>query len=190
MLHRAGGRPGDDLFVSGTIGASRIGLALLRGEEGAWLRQLGEQDRHALIGRYRVPEPRPELAPALVEFATAAMDVSDGLVGDCDKLCTASGCSAVLSAETIPLPPQLARPVENSLLTTLITAGDDYEILAAVPAERRTDFCLAAERAGVQVSRIGALVEGRERVGVLFEGAWLSLSERAFAHGRVEEVND
>ena len=63
------------------------------------------------------------------------MDVSDGLVGDCDKLCAASGCSAMIEAEAVPLPPGLAGSGDAKLLARLLTAGEDFEILAAVSAE-------------------------------------------------------
>jgi thiamine-monophosphate kinase len=151
MVHRSGGRPGDDLYVSGTIGGAAAGLALLRGEDGPWT-ALTEGERDTLVRRYRLPEPRTALAQASVDFATAAMDVSDGLVGDCDKLCAASGCSAVIQAELVPLSGGLAGAIDPELVGRLLTAGDDFEILAAVPAENAARFKGAAENAGVPVS--------------------------------------
>jgi thiamine-monophosphate kinase len=185
MVHRAGGRPGDDLYVSGAIGGGAAGLALLRGEAGPWS-ALAEDERDALVGRYRLPEPRTALAPALVEFATAAMDVSDGLVGDCDKLCAASGCSAVIRAEAVPLPGGLAGTIDPKLVARLLTAGDDFEILATVAPENAPRFKAAAENAGVPLTRIGTLAGGEGPAKVLFQGTELGLSQRAFVHRRVE----
>lgn len=186
IVHRSGGLPGDELYVSGMIGAGGAGLALLKGEAGPWSK-LDARERGALVRRYRVPEPRTALAAALVEFASAAMDVSDGLVGDCDKLCAASGCSASIEAEHVPLPPGLAAKKDAGLIARLLTAGDDFEVLAAVRPANTAAFQQAAKSAGVPITRIGVLTAGSEITNVMFEGMPLGLSRRAFVHGRVEE---
>lgn len=183
MVHRFGGRPGDVLFASGTIGAGTVGLALLKGEPGPW-DALPAERKDALITRYRVPEPRTTLSPALAEFASAAMDISDGLVGDCDKLTAASACSASIDADRIPLPDGLATDIEAPVLARLLTGGDDYEILAAVAPRKATAFQLAARAAGVTVTEIGALTEGSEPPQVLSDGRPVPLSRRAYVHGR------
>ena len=185
MVHRFGGRAGDALYVSGSIGAAAVGLAILKREAGPWdALAAGECD--ALVGRYRVPEPRVALASALAEFASAAMDVSDGLVGDCDKLAAASGCSAVIEAECVPLPGLFARTFDDRLLARLLTAGDDYEILAAVPPETASAFEAAALAVAIPVARIGLLAEGEAPTKVLREGRQLSLTRRSWVHGRGE----
>ena len=181
MVHRFGGKPGDALYVSGTIGLGMVGLALLKGKAGAW-DSLSAERRSAFVQRYRVPEPRLGLAPALVEHASAAMDISDGLVGDCDKLAAASGCSAVIEADSVPLPDGLAGS-RNDELAALLTSGDDYEILAAVPPYREPEFRRKAEEAAIPVTRIGDLVEGRGPTRVMLGGRAMALTKRAFVHG-------
>jgi len=180
MVHRSGGRPGDLLFVSGTIGDGAAGLALLRRKTGPW-DGLGADQRDRLVSRYRVPEPRLRLAPALLEYASAAMDISDGLVGDCDKLAWASGCSATIEAERVPLPFPLG--ADDTQLATLLTVGDDYEILAAIPPRSEPGFREAAAEAGVPVTRIGALTKERGPTEVRFRGRPLPLHRRAYVHG-------
>ena len=189
MVHRFGGRAGDALYVSGTIGAGAAGLAILKGEPGPW-DALPAADREALVRRYRVPEPRVALAPALVEFASAAMDVSDGLIGDCDKLSAASGCAASLEAERVPLPRGLSGTVDERMLARLLTAGDDYEILAAVPPGNEPGFREAARSAGVEVTRIGALTDGSGPTQVRLDGAELALDRRSWVHGPMEPSGD
>ena len=181
MVHRFGGSPGDALYVSGTIGAGAAGLALLKGEAGPW-DALSSDARAALVSRYRLPEPRMALSPAIVECASAAMDVSDGLVGDCDKLCAASGCSAVIEVDAVPFPAGLAASGEATL-ARLLGSGDDYEILAAVSPAKELRFRAVAEAAGVAVTRIGALMPGNAPASVLFKGAPLRLSRRSYVHG-------
>jgi thiamine-monophosphate kinase len=183
MVHRFGGRPGDALYVSGTIGAATAGLALLQGRAGAW-DQLSPAGKKALVDRYRVPNPRIKLAPALVRYASAAMDISDGLVGDCDKLAGVSGCAASIDAEHVPLAPGLSELPNEELLPALLSGGDDYEILAGIPAGNEAGFRAAAEKAGVPVARIGELREGSGLTDVRFQGRPLALQGRAYEHGR------
>lgn len=182
MVRRSGGQPGDILFVSGSIGGSTAGLALLTREVGPWS-GLSAEARDRLIHRYRVPEPRAPLATGVLEFASAAMDVSDGLVGDCDKLCAASGCTAVIHAERVPLAPFPEGSSDPAIIARLLTSGEDFEILAAVPPDRATHYRDYAAVAGVPVTEIGNLVAGRELATVLLHGEPLKLTRRAFVHG-------
>jgi thiamine-monophosphate kinase len=184
MVHRMGGNTGDALFATGTFGRSNVGLAILKREAGPW-DALSAEDSAAFVECYRVPEPRVTLAPALAAFASAAMDVSDGLVGDCDKLAAASGCSARIDADRVPF----AVPVggDPALAARLLTGGEDFEILAAVSPAKEDGFCAAAEAAGIPVTRIGALAGGNAPAEVLFRGAPLRLSRRAYVHGQSEE---
>lgn len=188
MVHRFSGQAGDALYVSGMIGAAAGGLAILKGEPGPW-NALPAEDQESLVRRYRVPEPRVSLAPALVKFASAAMDVSDGLIGDCDKLCGASRCGATVEADRVPMPPGLAG-ADFSILARLLSAGDDYEILAAVRPDDESGFREAAEGAGVVVTRIGALTEGSGPTEVRVAGVALALNRRSWVHGQREPSGD
>ncbi len=183
MVHRFGGTPGDALYVTGSIGSARAGLALLRGDDGPW-RDIPAEGRDVLVGRYRVPEPRLALAPALRAHASAAMDVSDGLVGDCDKMAASAGCSARLDGDAVPLDSALhAVARDAALFGSLVSGGDDYEILAAVPPGSEAAFVADAGAAGVPVRRIGMLVEGSGPVQMTRGGRLLQLAERAYVHG-------
>lgn len=123
------------------------------------------------------------LAPILAEFASAAMDVSDGLIGDCDKLALASGCSASIDADAVPFPPGLTHCMEP-VVATMLTGGDDYEILAAIPVDDCDQFVRAAQAVGVNVSRIGALVGGTAPTQATLNGRELNLRRRSYVHGR------
>lgn len=183
MVHRFGGTPGDALYVSGVIGSARLGLALLTGDSGPW-ESLDAAARERLIDRYRLPQPRLGLAPALLAHASAAMDVSDGLVGDCDKMAAACGCSALLAAEAVPVDAALHEAVrDDGLLAELISGGDDYEVLAAVPPAAEAEFAAAAAAAGIAVRRIGHLTEGTGPAEVRRDGRPFAVGKRAFVHG-------
>ncbi|WP_442753335.1 thiamine-phosphate kinase [Methylocystis sp. JAN1] len=151
FVPRTGARPGDAIYVSGTIGDAALGLALRR--DPALAAKLSPRARVHLLDRYLLPSPRLDLVPMLRTRATAAMDVSDGLAGDLAKLCRASDASAVVEAPRIPLSGAAREAVrlEPKLLEAALTGGDDYEILfTADPGWTPPD----------SVARIGEIVAG------------------------------
>jgi thiamine-monophosphate kinase len=160
MVRRSGARPGDVLAVTGTIGDAALGLTL-RQHAGAG-RGLSAEARRHLLARYLQPEPRTALADALRAHASAALDVSDGLAGDLAKLCRASGVSAQVEVAQVPLS-DAARAMlaaEPALLERALTGGDDYEILAAIPAGNLERFRAGAAAAGTALTVIGRVEAG------------------------------
>jgi thiamine-monophosphate kinase len=170
MVRRSTARPGDVLFLSGTLGDSALGLLLRKDPARAAEMGLEAAGACALVTRYLRPEPRLALAPHLLSFATAAMDVSDGLVKDCGRLALASGVGAILEAARVPLSPAARTALDRqpALLEAALTGGDDYEVLAAIASDRVPDFRAAAAASGIPVTDIGRLVEGS---GVAVTGA-------------------
>jgi thiamine-monophosphate kinase len=160
MVHRSGARPGDRVVVTGTIGDAALGLDILRGGKVAAALAGDVALREMLVGRYRVPQPRNALAQAILDHAHAAMDVSDGLAGDLAKLCAASRMSAVIDAPSIPLSAGAAAALAAGAvgIEALVSGGDDYEILCAIPEDGFEPFAGAAEVAGVAVSSIGTVI--------------------------------
>jgi len=158
-LRRAGARPGDDIWVSGTIGDGALGLRVLQGK-------LPGDAAGFLAGRYRLPRPRLGLGAALAGVAHCAMDVSDGLVQDLGHLCRAGAVGAVLRAGEVPLSPAARALVmaDSALLALVLTGGDDYELLFTAPPG--APVAAAAAAAGVAVARIGACIAGPAEVEV------------------------
>jgi thiamine-monophosphate kinase len=159
MVRRSGAKAGDRVVVSGTIGDAALGLGLLKGGAAA---ALGGDERAMLIGRYRVPQPRLALAQAVLGHASAAMDVSDGLAGDLAKLCAASGISAAIDAQSIPLSGPARELLRSGAvgIESIVSGGDDYEILCTIPENRFEAFAQAASLAGVPVTSIGTVIAG------------------------------
>ena len=158
-VSRLGAKPDDVLYVTGNIGDSAMGLFARQKK----FKALSSEDSKYLINRYQVPQPRVELSGFIQKFATASMDISDGFVGDLQKLCLASGVSSTVEITKIPF----SKPVlslfesESNYLETALTGGDDYEILfTANPAD-----CIELEKEisilPFPVSRIGTINSGQ-----------------------------
>ncbi|MCO5131332.1 MAG: thiamine-phosphate kinase [Xanthobacteraceae bacterium] len=182
MVRRDGARPGDLLIVSGTVGDATLGLALLQGADSPGLAAAA---RATLVERYRVPQPRLALARAVRVHASAAMDVSDGLMGDLAKLCRASGVSAVVEAAAVPLsaPARAWLSRDAALIGRLVSGGDDYEILCAMPEDRLAAFQVAAREAGAPVSVIGRVIAGQGAVELRdASGREIRLERRSYSH--------
>jgi thiamine-monophosphate kinase len=181
MIRRATGDPGNALYVSGTIGDAALGLKLRRGDAFAALQ---DEARNALLARYLRPSPRLALRNALRAHASAAMDISDGLVIDCERLCAASNVGGVIETAEVPFSRAVASLIasERKLLETAITGGDDYEILAAIRTGEEGAFEQAATACGVGVTRIGVLTEGTGQLRILADGVPLKLAQSGYDH--------
>ncbi len=185
IIHRSGAKPGDHVVVTGTIGDAALGLDILRNGRVAAALATDAASRNMLIGRYRVPEPRNALALAIRAHASAAMDVSDGLAGDLAKLCAASGVSAVIDLPSIPLSPAAKAVLAASAagIEILISGGDDYEMLGAIPADAFEEFMREARTAGVAASPIGTIVAGAAAPKFLgAKGEELTLTRTSYSH--------
>jgi len=163
MVRRSGAKPGDCVFVSGTIGDAALGVKLRREPALAARYQLEPRERDHLLARYLIPEPRVDLSEQIRLQASAAMDVSDGLAGDLAKLCAASGVSADVEIEQVPLSDAARRvvAVDEHARELAVTGGDDYEVVCTIAAENREAFRAAALASGVAVTEIGRIVAGR-----------------------------
>lgn len=152
-LLRSGARVGDALYMSGTLGDAALGLALQK------RRQFGLSARHRryLIDRYRLPQPRLALGRKLVGLASAAMDISDGLVADLGHLCDASRVAAIVETARLPLSAAARAALQRdpALIRTILTGGDDYEILfTASPSAKK-------KLVRMPVTEIGRIEPGR-----------------------------
>jgi thiamine-monophosphate kinase len=181
MVRRNGARAGDVVVVTGTIGDAALGLSLLKhgSETGSPAAQ------SALIARYRVPEPRLRIAAAVRDHASAAMDVSDGLAGDLAKLCKASGVTAEIKLEQVPLSPAARVGLAKKLVTIehLISGGDDYEVLCTVPESRLAEFMAAAAAQRVEATTIGVIRAGDgPPVFVSANGRIVTLKRGSYSH--------
>jgi thiamine-monophosphate kinase len=152
-LHRAGARPGDDLWVSGELGGAA--LALVHPE-------IAEAAR-----RLHLPEPRVELGERLRGLAHAAIDVSDGLAGDLQHILARSGVGATVNYADVPRPAAFSGLANAQLeRDCVLSGGDDYELLFTAPPARRRELEALARELGVRLTRIGAIHPGEAVLAV------------------------
>ena len=161
LIRRGGARPDDTIFVTGTIGDAALGLAALRGE----LAELEDDSRRFLVDRYRLPQPRVTLGPELIEVATAAIDVSDGLIADLRHLCDVSRVDAIVEAESVPLSPAARKTIagDPQRLERALTGGDDYEVLFTAPPDAAKRIGLLARSSGTAITPIGRITRSLQR---------------------------
>ena len=172
--HRRGGKPGDALWLIGTVGDAAAGLALLNADPKA---------TGPLVDIYRRPVPQLSAGHELARHVHAMMDVSDGLLLDCPRMAEASGCSAVIALDALPLSRAFIaeRGQDLSALLFAATGGDDYALLAALPSS--FDPETLSLPSGTRISRVGSLTNEGPRLGLLLGGEPVELPERlGFEH--------
>jgi len=149
---RSGAKPGDIVFVTGTIGDSGGGLAALRAKKRA----------AALIKRYRLPEPRVMFGRELRGIANAAIDVSDGLLADLGHIADVSGVHVAIEAKRIPISTALRKlwGTGEAAIVRAATSGDDYEIAFTASPKNRARVLAGAKRSKTRVSEIGVVQRG------------------------------
>ncbi|MBL0919510.1 MAG: thiamine-phosphate kinase [Hydrogenophaga sp.] len=152
-LRRDAARAGDDLWLSGRTGEARLALALRRGE--AW----AQGEAADVADRMDRPTPRLALGQALatLDGVRAALDLSDGLLGDLGHILKASGVGAEVGVDTLPVAPALQSLALEHRLDCLLAGGDDYELLFTADPTARDAVLAAGRTAGVAVTRIGRI---------------------------------
>ncbi len=163
MVQRGTAKPGERIFVTGTLGDASLGLALERGDARQAFERLSGEERAFLRERFLRPRPRLELGNALRHFASASMDISDGLVKDASRLCRASHVAGIICVPRVPLS-SAARAVMTAapqFKVSALNGGDDYELLVTLPADQVEAFRAEARRAHVPIAEIGTIEAGK-----------------------------
>jgi thiamine-monophosphate kinase len=156
---RSGAAPGDDLWVSGTLGDAGLGLRIARGE------LTGPRE---LVDAYRRPTPQLELGQRLAPMVSAMMDISDGLLIDAKRLAEASGVAVIVESIDVPLSQTLVEVLGDSRETsvTAATSGDDYELLFTAPRRSRRAIETVAEELSARIQCVGLIERGE---GLMFQ---------------------
>ena len=180
VLRRSLAKPGDSLWVSGTVGDGALGLLAARGE----LPSLSAAHQDFLSNRYHVPQPRIETGLSLAGLVRACIDVSDGLVADVGHMCKASGVGCRIEQSAIPLSPAATELLQSDVdvWSTILTGGDDYELAFAVPAERESQITDLMRSGPIRLTRIGLFQSGVDANVVDANGVGVQFETLGFQH--------
>jgi thiamine-monophosphate kinase len=178
-LRRDAARAGDDIWISGTLGDARLALAGYLNET-----VLGDEDLRLAAPRLHAPAPRVALGRLLAggRLAHAALDISDGLVGDLGHILAASKVGAVLDVDALPAGPALARQPRELRRRFTAAGGDDYELCFTAPAANRAAILEAGAQCGTPVTRVGRIEAAPGLRLVDGDGAPLALHLRGWDH--------
>lgn len=182
-LRRSAARPGDLIYVSGTIGDAALGLKSIAGELPSLPPDLGR----ALADRYRFPRARTELGWSLVGVAHGVTDISDGLLADVGHICSASNVSATINAAEVRLSPgvQTAIAANPDLLVVALTGGDDYELVFTAPPASAGAIQAISESLKTPLTAIGRVDEPGAKADVRVlapDGRVIETGARGYQH--------
>lgn len=155
---RKGAVSGDIIFTTGTIGDSYLGLEILKGNYKILSRQAKEYSQK----RYFIPEPRINIGKELLNIATSAADISDGLLADLENICKASNVGAEITLSKIPFSSAAleAINIDNNFLIKAIAGGDDYELIFTAPAHMENKISEISQKTGIKITKIGKITAG------------------------------
>jgi len=179
-LLRSGAAPGEHIFVSGTLGDGAAALDYLIAGSDA-----GAESNKRLEQHFYCPQPQIELGLGLRDFATACIDISDGLLADLGHICEASQLRAKIDTKALPIHPDLRQFPDSQVLQWALTGGDDYQLCFTIPESRTDDFVQWAQSRKIPVSAIGMLVEpDSKKPAVEIDGQPASAEWRGYNHFR------
>ncbi|MDE3016066.1 MAG: thiamine-phosphate kinase [Pseudomonadota bacterium] len=196
-LRRSGARPGDAIYLSGTLGDGALGLlrrlrpgaspgrgSRANGERSPARRRLAGDDALFLEQRYLLPQPRLELGQKLIGVASACMDVSDGLVQDLGHICEVSGVGATIQRDKLPLSDPARKLIEadKNLWDFVLGGGDDYELLFTAPPEKEMLIRGLSAELELPLTAIGNITEGAEVEVLDATGKSLIVAHKGFRH--------
>ncbi|CAM2790435.1 Thiamine-monophosphate kinase [Legionella steigerwaltii] len=150
---RSGARPGDIIVLSGELGAAALAVKFLGSQD------LPAHEKAELMNKLLHPKPRVDLIDLLRNYATAAIDISDGLSADLNHICIASGVGACLNEEAIPVHALLNQYWAENAVDLALTGGDDYELCFTVPEHRFSSLLSEFKKANLQCYPIGVIEE-------------------------------
>ncbi len=153
-LSRSGAQPGDEIFVTGSIGDAALGLAIERGSLSA-----NEEQTEFLCSRLSRPSPRIEVGMALCGIATAAIDISDGFIADLNHLLNASQVGAQIDQTKVPLSKHLKSVLPKQRWHLALTQGDDYELCFTLPSMQTRELRKLASSLPVPITHIGTITK-------------------------------
>lgn len=176
VVRRAGANIGDKIYVSGELGAAALAVASCK------INKIEPVDKQLILDKLKHPNPRIDLTTILRQYASAAIDISDGLSADLNHLCDASGVGAKLDISAIPIHQLVKKYQPIKALDFALSGGDDYELCFTVPTKKEKEFLVAINKLGLSCYVIGTIV-GERGLSILEENGEIStLTPKGYSH--------
>lgn len=176
-VNRSGAKAGDWLYVTGQLGDAALALMNLQGKV-----SVSEASKGKIFNQLDYPKPRVLAGQALRDYATSAIDISDGLISDLTHICKASNVGANLNLESLPVSPIVMEALgKDQAIETALTGGDDYELLFTVPEDNKVGMEITLLNIGVPVTCIGQ-INGSEKITSTLDGVSMNLQLKGFEH--------
>lgn len=177
IVSRSTANPGDDIYVSGSLGDAAAGLEVIK-------KNLDPHKYRYLIDRYHLPQPRLKLASKLAELATSMMDISDGLLGDLSHICENSVVGAEVFAKKIPISTPFGNLLEtkNEYSHLAWNGGDDYELLFTASLENGDQISKLSKKLGIELTKIGEITDGQNIRLLGDDGAEIDTKSKGYRH--------
>ena len=168
QLLRSNARPGELLFVTGTLGDAAAGLEQFE------KKVVSNQNSQYLIERFFRPAARIDVGQAIIGCASSSIDISDGLIGDLEKILSASEVGAILNIEDVPLSKEMLKTYElKKSQAFALSGGDDYELLFTAPAENLSKIMDISKKIDQKITHIGNITDSKNlechKEGVIYE---------------------
>lgn len=182
MVKRAGAMPGDVIFVSDRLGAAALAYTTFFSENNGKQLLWSPAEQLAMLRHFYYPVPRVDFAEILRQYASSAIDISDGLSADLNHICTASHVGATLDADAIPIHPLLKRLELNDALQLALSGGDDYELCFTVPSVQVPEFKQAVQKNQLACYEIGVIESTLGLRQRWFDGRVWPLASKGYQH--------
>ncbi len=175
-LRRCGAKAGDLIYVSGELGAAAQAVSFLKDDT------INSEDKDLLMQKLLRPNPRVDLVEILREFASAAIDISDGLSGDLNHICVASGVGACINHKAIPVHPLVKKIQGLQAVSFALSGGDDYELCFTVPPQKESKLLETLQQAGLNCFAIGEIEHNTGLRIVMESGKIEDLEPLGYSH--------
>lgn len=175
-IRRSGAKPGDVILVSGILGAAALAIKYLDD------RTISSSDKAELMNKLLHPCPRVDLCELIREYATSAIDISDGLSADLNHICIASGVGAGLNKKAIPVHPLLHKYLGDQAVDLALTGGDDYELCFTVSSSKFEKLNKELNKLDLKCYSIGVIEESPGLRIRTLDDSWVELKPDGYSH--------
>jgi thiamine-monophosphate kinase len=176
-VRRSGAKPGDEIWVSGELGAAAQAVKFLDQAQ-----QIDSNDFAQLLQKLQYPNPRIDLIPLLQQFASSAIDISDGLSGDLYHICEESDVGACLDLMSIPVHPLVKNYQKEKAVNLALHGGDDYELCFTIPTSQHDSFLQALKEYKLNCYQVGVIENEKGLRGSYKRGQVQTISSRGYSH--------